>query len=57
MRLWCCIKGVFYKEYIKNKFICWEIKVWVFCEVKRGYVCNFDIYFGKEEGNVEYNLV
>ena len=56
MRPWCRTKGGSYKEYIKNKPICWEIKVWVLCEAKRGYVCNFDIYLGKEEGNVEHNL-
>lgn len=56
MRPWCRTKGGSYKEYIKNKPICWGIKVWVLCEAKRGYVCNFDIYLGKEEGNVEHNL-
>ena len=56
MRPWCRTKGGSYKEYIKNKPICWGIKVWVLCEAKRSYVCNFDIYLGKEEGNVEHNL-
>ena len=26
------------------------------CEAKTGYVYNFDVYLGKEEGNVEHNL-
>ena len=34
----------------------WEIKLWVLCEAKTGYVFNFQVYLGKEEGAVEHNL-
>ena len=45
-----------FKQYIKNKPTRWGIKLWVLCEAKTGYVYNFDVYLGKEEGNVEHNL-
>ena len=45
-----------YKQYIKNKPIRWGIKLWVLCETKTGYVYNFDVYLGKDEGNVDHNL-
>ena len=45
-----------FKQYIKNKPVRWGIKLWVLCEAKTGYVFNFQIYLGKEEGAVEHNL-
>ena len=45
-----------FKQYIKNKPVRWGIKLWVLCEAKTGYVFNFQVYLGKEEGAVEHNL-
>lgn len=45
-----------FKQYIKNKPIRWGIKLWVLCEVKTGYVFDFQDYLGKEDGPVEQNL-
>lgn len=45
-----------FKQYIKNKPIRWGIKLWVLCEATTGYVYNFDVYLGKEEGNVEHSF-
>ena len=45
-----------FKQYIKNKPVRWGIKLWVLCEAKTGYVFNFQVYLGKEQGAVEYNL-
>lgn len=45
-----------FKQYIKNKPVRWGIKLWVLCEAKTGYVFKFQVYLGKEDGNVEYNL-
>lgn len=45
-----------FKQYIKNRPVRWGIKLWVLCEAKTGYVFNFQVYLGKEEGAVEHNL-
>ncbi|XP_067023829.1 hemicentin-2-like [Acropora muricata] len=50
-------KGAFsFIEYIENKPIRWGIKLWVLCEAKTGYVFNFQVYLGKEDGLVEEHL-
>ena len=45
-----------FKQYIKNKPIRWGVKLWVLCEAKTGYVFNFQVYLGKEHGQVEQHL-
>lgn len=42
-----------FKQYIKNKPVRWGIKLWVLCEAKTGYVFNFQVYLGKENGQAE----
>ena len=45
-----------FKQYIKNKPTRWGIKLWVLCEAETGYVYRFQVYLGKQEGNLETNL-
>ena len=45
-----------FKQYIKNKPVCWGIKLWVLCEAQTGYVYKFQVYFGKEHNNPECHL-
>ena len=44
-----------FKQY-RKKTIGWGIKVWVLCEARTGYVFNFQVYLGKEDGHVEQHL-
>ena len=39
-----------FKQYIKSKPTKWGIKVFVLADAKNGYVSDFTIYTGKEEG-------
>ena len=46
-----------FKQYVKNKPTRWGIKLWVLCEAETGYIFRFQVYLGKEEGNMETNVV
>ena len=43
------------KQYAKNKSIKWGITFWYRCASERGYLYQFELYFGKKE-NAEENL-
>ena len=36
-------------QYLPKKPTKWGVKVWVLADAKSGYVCNFQIYTGREE--------
>ena len=38
-----------FKQYIKDKPICWGIKTFLLCDSENGYVVNAEVYTGKKE--------
>ena len=49
-------KGHLSFKQCRKKTIGWGIKVWVLSEARTGYVFNFQVYLGKEDGHVEQHL-
>ena len=43
------------KQYIKNKPIKWDFKIWYRCTCETGYLCQLDLYLRKKE-SAEENL-
>ena len=41
------------KQYVKNEPIKWRFKFWYGCASERGYLYQFDLYFGKKESAEE----
>ena len=45
-----------FRQYLPSKPIKWGIKVWALCEAATGYLSNFQVYTGREEGRQEQGL-
>ena len=44
------------KQYLSKKHVKWGFKVWVRANGVTGYVCEFEVYTGKTDGERELGL-